>query len=189
MSLLNGKATFERTEAKPKALDVIPDNIPAVLRELEQWVGWRYFRVRSREEGWKWSKLPVQAMTGRNAKSNDPKTWAPFDEALAYHQAHRSTVDGVGFVFAESDPFAGVDLDDSLDPASGELRSWAAPIVRDLNSYTEISPSGTGVKVFVRGGVPAWCDRHKAQYGKGEVEVYSSGRFFVVTGRRLEVVP
>jgi putative DNA primase/helicase len=188
MTLLNGKATFERTEAKPKALDVIPEYLPLELREREQWVNWKYSRVRQRDGTWKWSKIPVQAVTGRNAKSNDPKTWAPFDEALEYYQAHRTTIDGIGFVFAESDPFCGVDFDDALDPHTGEILEWARPLVVGLDSYTEISPSNTGVKVIVRGRLPDECD-HTQPFGGGKVEVYDRLRYFALTGRKLEVLP
>jgi hypothetical protein len=56
-----------------------------------------------------------------------------------------------GFVFdAERDGIAGIDLDGCRDPTTGEIAEWAMKIVRSINSYTEISPSGTGVKIFCR---------------------------------------
>ena len=143
----NGKAAFERAEARPVALEVVAANIPRELRAVPHWVCWKFHRVRCRDGTGKWTKVPVRATTGRAASHSDPATWAPFDAAHGYYRAHRQTVDGLGFVFAESDPFCGVDFDDAYDPQSGEILGWARPLVVKLNSYTEISPSNTGVKV------------------------------------------
>ena len=184
----NGKAAFERSEAKPVAVDVIAENIPAELRERPQWVCWRYEPVADHNGAKRWTKIPVEAVTGRNASSTTPQSWPSFDEALAYYRAYGSRIAGIGFVFAADDPFAGVDLDDALDADTGEVREWAKPILADLNSYTEISPSRTGVKIIVRGQLPPES-KHRKPFGDGEVEVYDRGRFFAVTGHRLESLP
>jgi hypothetical protein len=63
--------------------------------------------------------------------------------------------DGVGFVFTESDPFCGVDLDACVDPKTGGVASWAEGIVRELDSYAEFSPSGTGLHVLLRAKLPS----------------------------------
>ena len=55
------------------------------------------------------TKLPVDARTGRMAKSTDPATWAPFEEAVA--AVGRWRCDGVGFVFGPDRAFTGLDLD------------------------------------------------------------------------------
>ena len=88
--------------------------------------------------------------------------------------------DGIGFVFTVEDPFCGVDLDGCLDPETGEVEPWALKIVEQLDSYTEISPSGTGLHVLVRAELPEGGNR------KGRIEMYDRGRFFTVTGRRLD---
>src|SRR5262249_17926175 len=77
----------------------------------------------------------------------------------------------------------GIDLDDCRDVETGEIKPWAEEIIRDLDSYAEVSPSRTGVKVIVRGAVPAGGNR------KGDVEMYDRGRYFAVTGHRLEEAP
>jgi AAA domain len=115
----------------------------------------------------------------------DPHMWSPFEEALAYYRAYPARINGIGYAFSKDDPFTGVDLDDALDPDSGAVRDWAKPLLANLNSYTEMSPSRTGVKVFVRGKPPADARRHRKPYGEGEVEIYVCKRFFVVTGHRL----
>jgi primase-polymerase (primpol)-like protein len=83
------------------------------------------------------------------AKANDPATWATFPAAWDYCLQHAGDVDGVGFVFAQDDPFSGIDLDNARDVRTGQLEPWAARVVEDLDSYAEVSPSGTGVKIFV----------------------------------------
>lgn len=73
-----------------------------------------------------------------------------------------------------------MDLDGCLDPETGEVEPWALEIVEQLDSYTEISPSGTGLHILVRAGLPEGGNR------KGQIEMYDRSRFFTVTGRRLE---
>ena len=85
----------------------------------------------------------------------------------------------MGFVFSSADPFTGIDLDGCVDPATGEVAVWAMEIVRYFDSYTELSASGTGIHIIVKGEMP--------NRRKDEVEVYSSKRFFTVTGHVLEV--
>src|SRR4051794_32368531 len=127
---------------RPVAPVVAVENIPHELRDLPRWVAWRYER---REP--KWEKVPI-GPTGRRASTTDPATWSTFEAALAAYRERRLA--GIGFVFAEGDPFTGIDLDACRDSDAGTLVPWADEIVRDLDSYTEVSPSGTGVKVLIR---------------------------------------
>ncbi len=90
---------------------------------------------------------------------------------------------GVGFVFTVDDPFCGVDLDDSISSDNGQLKPWAKSIVNQMDSYTEISPSSCGVKVFLKGCKPG--NRCRKAYHDGEVEIYDRDRFFTLTGLRL----
>jgi len=151
--------------------------IPPVLRQLPQWVGWKYIK----RDG-KTTKCPVDPRTLGAADSTDPATWGTFDQALAAYES--DSLAGVGFVFTTEAHLCGVDLDDSVDPATRELKPWARRIVDRLNSYTEISPSGRGVKVFLRARKPG--SRCRKAHEDGEIEVYDSGRFFTLTGRRVE---
>jgi hypothetical protein len=76
-----------------------------------------------------------------------------------------------------------VDLDKCLDPETREIEGWAQEVIEELDSYTEISPSGTGVHVLVRGTLPPGGNR------KGRFEAYDRGRYFTVTGRHLAGTP
>lgn len=76
-----------------------------------------------------------------------------------------------------------MDLDGCLDPETGEAEPWAMQIVEDLSSYTEVSPSGTGLHVIARAELPEGRRRDD------KIEMYDRGRFFTVTGRRLPGTP
>jgi primase-polymerase (primpol)-like protein len=174
------KQEIERAEEKPEALPVNWDGIPARLKAVDRWVCWWYKRRQDKGGKWKWTKVPINPRTGRLASSTDPSTWGTFQDARDYYLAHKP--DGLGFVLG--DGFAGVDLDDCRDPVSGDLTPWATKAVACLDSYTDISPTdGTGVKVFVKGALPPGRRRH------GSFEFYDGGRFFTVTGHRLEGTP
>lgn len=143
------------------------DRIPAELRALRQWTCWR--RIQ-RPDG-KVAKKPLQ-VSGRSAKSTDPSTWNTFEACIA--ASHR--FDGIGFMFSAANGLVGVDLDHVRDPETGITEEWAREIIRELNSYTELSQSGTGWHIIVRGQLNGSGNR------RGRIEVYSAARFFVVTG-------
>ena len=86
-------------------------------------------------------------------------------------------------MFTPEDDLCGVDLDKCLDPETGEIEGWAQEIIEELDSYTEISPSGTGVHILVRGELPEGRNR------KGRFEAYDRGRYFTVTGKHLSGTP
>src|SRR3954470_11495599 len=125
------------------------NDIPTALRDRPQWVVWRY---EAREKGGKPTKVPYQAAyPARKASSNGPQTWASIEKAL--ESAARYAFDGIGFVFSPDDPFVGFDFDDVLD-AKGQASDWACAWLRDIPTYTEISPSGNGLKGIAIGKLP-----------------------------------
>lgn len=146
--------------------------LPDTLVEMSQWVCWR-----EQDRDGDHTKVPIDPSTGRYASTTDPETWGSFEDAVAY--AETGDAAGIGFVFTDDDPVVGVDLDDCRDPDSGEADPWAAEIIEQLDSYTEVSPSGTGFHVLVRGELPAGRNRH------GDIECYDTARFFTVTGDRV----
>lgn len=162
---------------KPEAPAVVAENIPDELKATDRWVCWRY---QWRDEDWQ--KVPVNCRTTRKADVTDPRAVATFAEAWAYYRGHK--VNGLGFVLVEDDPFTGVDLDDCRDAATGQVQEWAQDIIRSLNSYSEVSPSGAGVRVFVRGKCPPDCRKRR-----GNIEVYCRQRYLTVTGVHLAGTP
>src|SRR5262249_12807687 len=87
--------------------------------------------------------------------------------------------EGIGFVFTEDDPYAGIDLDDCRNPETGVIAPWARRIIAVLSSYTEISPSGTGVHIYVQGRLPGQGRNLKP------VEIYDRRHYFTVTGQHI----
>ena len=80
-------------------------------------------------------------------------------------------------------PYVGIDLDKCRDPETGKIEPWAEAIIRELDSYTELSPSGRGFHIWVRGTLPQGPRR------AGRVEMYDNGRYFTVTGNHFEGTP
>ena len=149
------------------------ENLPQELKQREQWTN---YQLRHRNGDPKVTKVPVNGATGELTSTMDRTTWISF--AAAERAAAAEGVDGIGFVFTGDDPYTGVDLDGVRDPETGELEPAARAIIASLDSYTEISQSGTGVHTIVRGALPAGRRR------KGKTEVYDAKRYFVMTGKR-----
>jgi putative DNA primase/helicase len=149
--------------------------LPDELRAREQFVCWRE-EIRYGHP----TKVPY-SVTGGRANITNPETWSSLSVAIAYAEQHGMS--GVGFVFTEDDPFAGVDLDECRDPETGEIEPWARKIIAALDSYTEVSPSGTGLHVFIKATLPGRNNR------KGPVEMYESKRYFTLTGAHLNGTP
>jgi len=152
--------------------------IPSEPQAVAHWVCWRVEVRRDRFGQLRETKVPKDPRTGRNASVTDPSTWATFEETVASAQKRGQKI---GFVFTAQEPFTGIDLDGCHDPQTGSVAAWAVALVRRFNSYSEISPSGTGVKIFVVGKLIGASGRRC-----GPVEIYSAKRFFTVTGQRLD---
>ncbi|TAK26893.1 MAG: hypothetical protein EPO21_24715 [Chloroflexota bacterium] len=146
--------------------------IPQELIERPQWVGWVYNKERR--------KIPLGAKTGRAASSTDPATWADFSTVYRFVQADKRR--GLGYVLSEQDPYVGVDFDHCRDPKTGAIDAAAWQDIEALGSYSEVSPSGTGVKVICR----AKLDR---AYKGPKIELYKTGRFFTITGLHVQGTP
>lgn len=160
----------------PDTLTVNPESIPEELQHRDQWVCWRW-----ESRGDAWTKVPLDPATGRRAATDNAATWGSFAAALARYR--RDSLAGVGFVFTAADPFAGVDLDDCYDPATGARAPEAGEIVSALGTYTERSPRGRGLKLIVRAALPEGRGRRDARRG---IEMYDRGRFFTITGAPLD---
>lgn len=165
-------------------LDVKADEIPSELR-ARPWVIWR---AEPRGDD-KPAKVPyIVAEPTRRASSTDPATWATFSDAIDAYSAlvgrpdpRRGPVVGVGVVLELDAGITCIDLDRVIDP-TGQLDTRAVTLVERCDSWTEVSPSGTGLHVFVLGGVP------RALKGD-QIEVYSDARYIAVTGHRWPDTP
>lgn len=141
------------------------------LKPLPFWVGHK-------------DKVPMSPNTGKAALTNTPSTWNT--AASAWAAKGRYGWDGIGYVFTIGMGIIGIDLDHCFDD-SGFLLSWAADVITCLNSYTERSPSGNGVHIFVRGEIPRSIQCQIE--GGGAFEMYNELRYFTVTGNSMHVNP
>ena len=146
------------------------DNMPDELKTYPNWVLWKKVKRKGKA-----SKAPYTA-NGALAGVNKPHTWTTFDKAVEAYQGGK--YDGIGFVFTNT-PYVGIDLDGVLE--GGKLKPFAKEVIKRLGSYTELSPSSTGVHVIVKGKMPSGKRRND---GLG-IEMYgeSSPRYFAMTGK------
>jgi primase-polymerase (primpol)-like protein len=149
--------------------------IPGVLRALFRWVVWRLEERDGRP-----TKVPYMATRPTvRAKVNDSATWSGFADAVSTVRAGSAT--GIGVVLGGG--LVGLDLDHVRAERTGLVDAEAMTIVRTIDSYAEVSPSGTGLHVLASGSLPPGGRR------RGCVEMYHGGRFFTVTGRHVAGTP
>lgn len=150
--------------------------IPEELKKLPNWVVWKAKPDPKSHSGV--SKIPINPKTGGQAQSNNPETWTDFETAEIVSRDFA----GIGFMFENSGYF-GVDLDDMPDElaacAEGDYANTIGEFLTNLDSYTEWSQSGNGIHIICKGRLPEGARR------KGKIEMYDSGRFFVMTGNAI----
>lgn len=161
---------------KPDILTILADNIPLVMRDSSRWLGWRW---EADIAAGKWNKPPIDICRDRKGSSTNAATWCDFPTALS--AAESSFVDGIGF--ALGDGFCGVDFDNCRNRATGIIAADVQAYIARLNTYGEVSPSGEGAKLIQLGTLPKGGRAH------GQVEMYDGGRYFTVTGHRLDGCP
>lgn len=168
---------------RPTVLEPRWDTMPEELKEMKVWVVWKLEHDAKLTKPW--TKVPYTMKGGvvRRASTTDPTTWRTFQTAKFAYES--GDYDGVGIVLR--DDILGIDLDNCRNPATGELSETAKTIISAVSSYTEVSPSGTGVKILCRADVPGPRNKNQAEgielYGKG------SPRYFTITGHHLEGTP
>src|SRR6266487_6003141 len=145
------------------------------LTPYPQFVVWKYT-----VENKKLKKRPFNPHTNLPAKTNDPATWT--DVTVALKALATGRYNGIGFVFAEADPFTGTDLDACVGK-DGNIAAWAQEIITTLASYTEYSPSKLGVHILTQATLPG------AGRKIGTVEMYAKDRFFTLTTDQVPGTP
>lgn len=150
--------------------------IPQELKVRPQWVVWKL-----EQRNGQFTKVPYRAKSGKKASVTNHQHWVTFAEA--FHALGSGRYSGVGFVLTAEDPFVGIDLDHCRDATTGVIEPWALALVNKLASYTEISPSGTGLRIFVLGTLPPTGRK------KGPLEFYKDGRYLTITGNHVAGTP
>ena len=165
--------------ATDDVVSVQPENVPEVLKGADRWCVWR----REPTKDGKHTKKPLRAyQIAYGCSKTIPSHWRPFSTALKAYESH-DNVDGLGFITGGG--FVAFDFDECSDDVTRELNPDVAEIVRRLNSYSEYSPSGRGVRVFVRGELPGKNIVSKA----AGYEIYAEDHYVTVTGARIAGTP
>jgi hypothetical protein len=172
------------------------DLIPHEMRSYKQWVCWR---LEERPGAPKPTKCPYSPWpNGWQASVTNPASWGTFEQAVQAPNGFDGVVpwdyennkpalpvsqtgfNGVGFVFSKEDEFSGIDLDDTHGDVEAYQRQLR--VFQEFNSYTELSPSGKGVHIIVKGKLPR--GRRRAS-----IELYPHERFFTMTGNVVNAAP
>lgn len=172
--------SFDPSAVPPgPSYDALPD-IPAIrlLKSKRQWVAWKYELLPNG----RWTKPPLSPHTGFKASSTNPQTWGTYQQAA--DRARRSNLAGIGFALLANGGFVGGDLDHCRNSETGEIEAWAAAIVAIAETYTEISPSGEGLRLIWEGNLVTGIKLESAQ-----VEIYGQGRYLTITGDHLPGTP
>ena len=175
----------------------------ADLSEQKIWVAWK---EQLNKQG-KLTKIPKDPATGDNAKvPSDPSTYGTLDDAIKCSEAMRGK-GGVGIVLGPIDNehhLVGIDLNSCRDPNTETIADWAAEVINRFDTYAEISPSETGIKLFfqIRAGDLKNMHALLGRNQKGELltrKTFAAGehrevamdtaRFYAVTGKRLQGCP
>lgn len=141
------------------------DTLPPEILSLRQWVN-----------VWDNSKIPMQSTQNVAASSSNPDTWSDFNTAK--DAVENGNYDHIGFVFADNG-IVGIDIDAGFDE-DGFLSELSVDCMRATKSYTEKSRSGRGIHILVKGQLP-----FKGRNNRAGVEIYQSGRYFIMTGKVL----
>jgi hypothetical protein len=153
------------------------NNIPSFLRERKQWIIWNYVWKSKKK---KWDKPPHSPHNGYACDLTDPDHWVTFDQAI--ESMRRFNADGIGFSLAPDDDITGGDLDHCF------TESGPTPLAQQVldlaETYAEISPSGSGLRILWRGKIPESVAR--SDLG---IEMYVGGRYLTMTGQHVENTP
>jgi len=161
-----------------------PENIPAPLRAVDRWLVWRFVRQPNGDV----TKPPFTLANLRwPCDAHDPRNWHRFTDAVAGAADPTNKLAGVGFVLRFDHGLTALDLDHAVTretpSAPGRLADWAKAICTRFHTYTELSPSGHGLRCFLWGRLPSHGRRKK------QIECYDDARYVTITGARLLDAP
>jgi hypothetical protein len=162
------KKEIYSSQVKPTLPDIDPTGIAKTMLNADRWLAWDF-----EQRSGKWAKVPKSVTTGNSCDATSHTNWCDFSTAFNAYKDGR--FDGLGF--ALGDGWAGVDLDDCIQGT--EVSDLAIDIVKRLDTYTEVSPSGTGLKMICKATLPEGCRKKNKD---GTLEIYPDKRFFCITG-------
>lgn len=176
----------------------------ASLADLPRWVGWR--NEPRADDPIKLTKIPYQ-LDGQKAAANNPRTWTTRAKAeSAVPKIVNGHGGGIGIVLGDLSNgymLTGIDLDTCIH-SDGSFEPWAEVILKRFATYSEISPSGNGAKLFFLvqhsdfNAIEPLLNNSKTgrqfkKSGAGDhppgFEIYFKNRYFAVTDELLEGCP
>ncbi|SDF93663.1 protein of unknown function [Methanolobus vulcani] len=175
----NKEISVSSEEQSISAPKVEIENIPQELKEPHQWVLWK----SEQSESGKPKKVPYSTR-GHKASPTNSKTWDSFDSVVSVYEENPGKYAGIGFVFSKNDSFVGIDWDNVRDASSDKWDQSILLEIGRLNTYSEISPSGTGAHAILIGELDP-----NGMHRSGNREIYEDGRFFTFTGNVIEGMP
>lgn len=183
----------ERPE-RPSALEIDTDGVAEALRDRDHWLVWRYEWQDDREE---WAKVPKDgAGGGYRIDATDPANGVAFGVACKTYES--GGYDGLGIITNPDDLLVGFDFDDCRDPEQphGSVPEVVGEAIAELDTYIEVSPSGTGYRGFALGTKPEGPNRadlpcEPVLEETPHLEMYdgTGGRYLTVTGRHVSDTP
>ncbi|MGO3724868.1 MAG: phage NrS-1 polymerase family protein [Staphylococcus equorum] len=159
-----------------KIIEVNEEEIPEELKQLDKWVLWRAEWIEKQQV---YSKVPYST-EGHKASSTNANTWLEFQDVVSLCDSDEQ-YNGIGFVLSNDDNYICLDIDDAVNPDTGQLQTDLAIEMTEL-TYCELSPSGTGLHCFFKGVLP---DNRKKKRKDLDIELYDSSRFMTVTGHTI----
>ena len=171
----------ERDTSMPKVATIAPQHrsieVPEELQALPGWLVWRYEQYPGEPKP---RKVPYYVDGGRRygvqGSPQDRGKLTTF--AMARDEAMKRNFDGIGLALMPDWGVTALDFDKCVGP-NGALPHEIVEIIGD--TYSEYSPSGEGVRAFVRGDL----GNHKshAEGGRYGFETFNTNGFVTITGR------
>ena len=135
MAATKPKLEFNSMEQVPD-IDEDWDEVPKTVRDLQCWGVYDVFG----------DKRPTSVTTRRSDGWPNPDNWVGFERAFEFCESNERFLPG--FFFSNANRVAGIDLDSCRDPSNGIIEPWAQRVIKECDTYTEVSVSGTGVKLL-----------------------------------------
>ena len=164
------------------------DNIPQELKNKGLFCTWRLIEKEGRM-----TKLPFNPVKKQMAKSNDKNTFNNYDTIIkflpdyyAYDTINNKELGGIGLGIFNG--FSAIDIDHCYNPKTDEYNELATDIIKYCASYTELSPSGTGVRIILKTNTELDKNLYYINQQKIGLEIYISdntNKYVTLTGNRI----
>lgn len=164
-----------------------------LINELSPHFHWLVYKKESVTKGKNKggiTKVPYQP-NGYKARPTDPKTWTTYDNAKAAMETGK--FDGIGYALTADEGYICIDLDHCVNPETGDIDQWAMEILDIVQeaggTYSESSPSGTGIHLWGRGGLPKNKGINQPMKNGHKIEMYTNAHYMTVTGEPMNDTP